>query len=91
MPIYDYSCSKCEHTFVAQKSIADRKQPESDPCPSCGAASCVTQQILTAPGLGTPIGLNLRKHDEGFKEIMTKIDKGVAGSQLRNSNSSIFN
>ncbi len=35
MPIYEFKCSKCEHTFEVMGSYAEREQPHS--CPQCGS------------------------------------------------------
>ena len=42
MPIYDYTCSECEHEFERVNTIADRKTCE---CPKCG--SMATQRLRT--------------------------------------------
>ena len=41
MPTYDFKCSKCEHIFEKRLSIADRKLPETQPCPECKEENCV--------------------------------------------------
>lgn len=90
MPQYDYQCTSCEHTFSKNLRMADNKLPESEPCPSCSSTNTVTQQILGAPSLGNPVTMGIRKHDSGFKEVMEKMHAGVPGSNLKNSNSSLF-
>ncbi|HSG96419.1 MAG TPA: zinc ribbon domain-containing protein [Woeseiaceae bacterium] len=44
MPIYEYICKSCEHTFDALQKISDA--PLVD-CPDCGEASL--QKALSAP------------------------------------------
>lgn len=90
MPLYDYSCSDCEHTFTKNLRMAENKKPESEPCPSCGKSNTISQQLLSAPALGNSINMGLRKHDSGFKEVMEKMHAGVPGSKLKNSDSSLF-
>jgi putative FmdB family regulatory protein len=34
MPLYDYRCRACHHTFEATRSIAERDYPTR--CPECG-------------------------------------------------------
>lgn len=41
MPLYDYVCPKCEHTFEKLKSFDQRKDPE--PCPVCQHEECEKQ------------------------------------------------
>jgi len=36
MPIYEYGCAECEHTFTEWASVYDRKIPCLEPCSECG-------------------------------------------------------
>jgi len=38
MPLYEFSCSKCQKKFTVLCSMADRDNPQT--CQSCGEASC---------------------------------------------------
>ena len=44
MPIYGYTCDKCEHTFDALQKMSDPKLVD---CPECGKASL--RKLLSAP------------------------------------------
>ena len=44
MPIYGYTCDKCEHTFDALQKMSDPKLVD---CPECGKASL--RRLLSAP------------------------------------------
>lgn len=90
MPTYEYGCSSCEHNFTKLLKMAERTQPESQPCPECGTENSITQQIINPPGFGNAIRMGVRKNDSGFKEVMEKIHTGVPGSKLKNKDSSIF-
>ena len=35
MPIYEYYCEKCKHTFEEYLSISNRDNPIEEPCPKC--------------------------------------------------------
>jgi putative FmdB family regulatory protein len=35
MPLYDYQCEDCNHTFSLMKSIDARHDPEKEACPEC--------------------------------------------------------
>ncbi|PID38039.1 MAG: hypothetical protein CSA65_04260 [Proteobacteria bacterium] len=37
MPLYEFTCEACQHTFDAMKPMDRRDEPE--PCPSCGKAA----------------------------------------------------
>ena len=39
MPIYEYKCNECEHTFDDYLSVSDRDKPLKQPCPECGVKS----------------------------------------------------
>ncbi|MDD5435690.1 MAG: zinc ribbon domain-containing protein [Nitrospira sp.] len=45
MPIYEYKCEKCGHTFEAIQKVSD--QPITE-CPKC---SGVTNKVISAAGL----------------------------------------
>lgn len=84
MPNYEYKCDKCEHYFEKILSIPNMKQPEEEPCPNCGEVQ-VKKVIFSAPALGDPVRLGIRRPDGGFKEVMQKIESNNRGNTLSNS------
>ena len=58
--------------------MARRKEPCESACPKCGEQT-VTQDIRTAPG--SAIDSKLKNHS-GFKELIGKIHKNNAGSNI---------
>lgn len=46
---YDYFCKECNHQFERQLPMDDRKIPEDEPCPECGAMS--VKQMVCAPAI----------------------------------------
>jgi putative FmdB family regulatory protein len=46
MPVYEYSCSECEHYFTELKTISNYQSPSY--CPVC---SSVGKKIISAPSL----------------------------------------
>lgn len=75
MPTYDYTCSKCNHTFDKICRIDDRLGPESESCPECKNAECVSL-TLSAPSLMNPLRVDgLKKPPTQFKERMQQIKK----------------
>jgi putative FmdB family regulatory protein len=88
MPTYNYKCDLCDHSFSETYKIADRKIPTTKPCPECGAGDSVTQQI-TAPMICDPVRVGVRKADNGFKEVLQKIDERAPGSQLKQTSSQL--
>ena len=61
--------------------IADRKQPEGEPCPSC--ASHTVQLKIGTPGMGDSVRLGIRTNDDGFREVLSKIHASQPKSNLR--------
>jgi putative FmdB family regulatory protein len=82
MPLYDYNCSSCGHTFTEKYMIEDRKQPEGEPCPSCQSSS--VQLLIGTPGVGDSVRLGIRTVDNGFREVLSKIHESQPKSNLNN-------
>lgn len=82
MPLYDYQCSSCNHTFTEMYRIADRNKPEGDPCPSC--QSHTLQLVIGSPAMGDSVRLGIRTHDDGFREVLSKIHSSTYKSNLNN-------
>ena len=82
MPLYDYNCKICDHTFTLKRMIADRLLPEGDPCPSCGTTSL--QLKIGTPGVGDSVRLGIRTVDNGFREVLSKIHESQPKSNLNN-------
>jgi putative FmdB family regulatory protein len=53
MPLYDYRCKQCQHTFEARHGLNE----PIPPCPSCGAVS-PTRLIKTAPTIAQGMNAN---------------------------------
>ena len=79
MPLYDYQCNECNTVFPVSCKISERNDPRK--CTSCSSDD--TQlTILSAPKIGDSIALGLNQHQRAFKEVLNKIDKRAAGSDL---------
>lgn len=82
MPLYDYECESCKHRFEARYSIKEMKVPEGQPCPECGEFK-VKKIFAGAPSIGDAVRLGIRRPDDGFKEVLQKIDENNRGSRIR--------
>jgi len=67
MPMYDYQCASCGHSFSMRRKVSERKDPESEECPGCtirGFISLVIGTPLvsysTNPGIKTTDNFNSR-------------------------------
>jgi putative FmdB family regulatory protein len=87
MPNYNYQCRECDHTFDKSSSMDDRKIPETEPCPECGATGSI-YQVIGAPMITRGHGTT-RQFDSGFKEVLQKIDSRVPGSNLKDTSSQL--
>jgi putative FmdB family regulatory protein len=83
MPLYDYACSSCSHTFTEFLSIGNRHQPTEQACPQCGTTGTIYQSI-GAPPIGDAVRLGIRKIDGGFKEVLQRIHAANPRSNLNN-------
>jgi len=63
-------------------------EPEGHPCANCGEMT-VKKVMLTAPTLGDPVRLGIRRPDNGFREVLQKIHDKTPGSTLKNNSSYI--
>jgi putative FmdB family regulatory protein len=82
MPLYDYQCTQCDHAFRSMQSIANRRQPEGEPCTSCQSPS--VQLLIGTPGVGDSVRLGVRTVDNGFREVLSKIHESQPHSNLKN-------
>jgi putative FmdB family regulatory protein len=82
MPVYDYKCTNCDHTFTRISNIACRNDPENESCEKCEQTTI--QRQVGAPALGDSVRLGLRTHDDGFREVLSKIAEKVPKSNMRN-------
>lgn len=77
MPLYEFIDTKTEERFERFMSISSREDflkenPHIHP-------------ILSAPPLVDPVSIGVRKPDQGFKEVLQRIDKLTPGSKLKST------
>lgn len=71
MPMYDYKCSACEHTFTEYNTIANRKMPTEQPCTRCKAHGTVEIQVGATAVVA---GANYHsKVPTDFRNLMTQM------------------
>jgi len=81
MPLYDYRCSTCDNSFTRISNISTRDDPENESCEKCEQKTIKRQ--IGAPALGDSVRLGLRTHDDGFREVLSKIAEKVPKSNMR--------
>jgi putative FmdB family regulatory protein len=83
MPLYDYKCDECGHTFERTLRIADMKLPEGETCPSCAKEGTVKKHLAGAPPLADPTRLgDTQKLPGDFKDVLRKIHERTPRSNL---------
>ena len=85
MPMYEYQCKGCQHKFNLNTRISLMDEATKSPCPSCDALYVERLFPTTAPSIGDSVRLGIRRPDEGFKDVLRKIDSTVPGSIIRDS------
>jgi putative FmdB family regulatory protein len=74
MPMYEYECKACKHTFEQLVwKVDDRLAPCKAKCPECGKKK--VEQKIGAPAIADAIQIGLTKPNNGFKEVIQKIKK----------------
>jgi len=78
--IYEFNCDDCNTVFSVHCSMADRTNPHE--CTNCKSTNN-HQVILGAPALGDSVRLGVRRTDDGFKEVLSKVSEKTYKSNLR--------
>ena len=71
MPNYTYGCNKCNHTFDELYLMADRKTPESEPCPKCGKKA--VKHIVGGMTIGDAVRMGIKRPDASFQAKLKAI------------------
>ncbi|HIG90004.1 MAG TPA: hypothetical protein EYQ45_03370 [Flavobacteriaceae bacterium] len=83
MPVYNYECRECSHTFEEMKTIAKYDEPKEKPCPSCYKIGYIDRIVCTS-GFVAPERLEAtggcRKVPKEFNNLLKNIKKN-AGSK----------
>jgi putative FmdB family regulatory protein len=79
MPLYDYKCNACDNTYQKLSKISSRNDKKI--CDACGSDDSQLVQ-LGSPSIGDPVRLGIRKVDDGFREVLSKVHEKTYGSNL---------
>ena len=85
MPMYEYHCKGCHHKFNLMTRISLMDEATKEPCPSCDGPYIERLFPSTAPSIGDPVRLGIRRPDESWKDVLKKIDSTVPGSVIKDS------
>jgi hypothetical protein len=79
MPTYTFRNTETGEIFDRQMKIAELDQYKID------NPTHERYYEGQSPSIGDPVRLGLRKHDNGFKEVLQKIHERAPGSKLNNN------
>lgn len=71
MPLYEYKCYNCDHSFELILKSEDNNAPVNDACPHCGE-TCTVHKVLKI-NLHRGVINPLKKMDSNFKSEMERI------------------
>jgi len=74
MPIYEYHCESCEHSFEILSSVNNMNKPIKKPCPECGKKK-VKKSVISRVITGADATVTLEKMCPGFTKKMEKISR----------------
>jgi len=74
MPIYEYHCESCEHSFELLSRVDNMNKPIKKPCPECGKKK-VKKSVISKVVTGADATLTLEKMCPGFTKKMETISR----------------
>lgn len=74
MPLYDFKCSSCEHSFEKTLKIVDRATPIEQSCPSCFKYNTVVS-VVSSPRICAGVGDFRARVPDVFKDRLREIKK----------------
>jgi hypothetical protein len=77
MPLYEFRNKETGEIFEKFMSIASREEYLKE--------NSNIEPVLSAPPLVDPVSVGVRKPDNGFKEVLQRIDKLTPGSKLKST------
>lgn len=84
MPFYSFKCNDCSEIFEVTCRIGEMK---SQHCSNCNSVNYETHH--TDMNIGDPVRLGVRTIDNGFREVLSKINsknwRSNLGSKLSRS------
>ena len=90
MPLYEYNCESCEHSFELLSSVGDMNKPVKKPCPECGEKKI--KKGFGVPITGANANVTVEKMCPGFTRRMEQIaNSPVANRQAKKNISESLN
>ena len=75
MPIYEFNCESCDHTFEVLLGVSKRDTPLDESCPECSENSIKRTMGIFQSGADATVTVD--KMCPGFSKRMDNIKKGA--------------
>lgn len=83
MPVYNYLCKNCDHSFEEMLKISDRNKPTENPCEKCKSENSVYISLGGVPFMdimATTVGTAKHRPTDEFREVMKRMKKRYPGA-----------
>jgi putative FmdB family regulatory protein len=68
MPLYDFHCVSCDHSFEKMLKIVDCDLPTTEPCPNCSKSE--VKKSICAPAICDPVRLGVKRPPADFQKYV---------------------
>jgi putative FmdB family regulatory protein len=82
MPLYDYKCKTCEHTWEEQNSIESRNVPRYNPCPSCGTSDNIIL-LMGKPSIGDPVRMGIKRPENHVVDRIKEVQNTMPNADIK--------
>ena len=77
MPLYEYQCKECGHSFEEIVPYSDREKPTQQECPSCKKIGAIAR-AMSALNISYQGGKTvMQRAGNTWNELLRKIHKGA--------------
>lgn len=81
MPMYEFKCSKCDHTWEEMLPMGKREEPLKSKCAGCGKKGGITQVL--GCNIGDPFIYSKNSGpSSSFKDVMSEMAKAHPRAKL---------
>ena len=82
MPLYDYKCKTCNHTWEEQQTIESRNVPRYNPCPECGTSDNIIL-LIGKPSIGDVVRMGIKNPDNHVVDRLKEVQKTMPNANIK--------
>ena len=82
MPLYDYKCKTCNHTWEEQQTIESRNVPRYNPCPECGTSDSIIL-LIGKPSIGDVVRMGIKKPDNHVVDRLKEVQNTMPNANIK--------